>query len=183
MANNILVVEDDFDTLHPLAELLQLKGYSVRTASDAELGLAEARANRPDLIITDIVLPGKSGLHFISSVRKEEALKTTPIIVISGCGPMILVEAESAGADCCLEKPINIELFWEAIQHFFRNAESPAPIAEMEARQAPAVTQAVEIDHLVEQLRHCSSRHEKEEVLRQLKEQILRLHAKNRSCA
>ena len=55
----VLVVEDDFDTLHPLAELLRLKGYTVSTATEAEQGLAVARQQRPNLIITDIALPGK----------------------------------------------------------------------------------------------------------------------------
>ncbi|HWP43272.1 MAG TPA: response regulator, partial [Blastocatellia bacterium] len=112
MPKTVLVVEDDFDTQHPMAELLRLKGYSVLTASDAERALELAREWRPDLIITDIVLPGKSGLHFISVVRNDSLIKSTPILVISGCGPMILVEAESAGADYCLEKPINIDQFW-----------------------------------------------------------------------
>src|SRR6185369_14086898 len=127
----VLVVEDDFDTLHPLAELLRLKGYSVSTATEAELGLAVARKQRPNLIITDIALPGKSGLHFIGSVRKDEQIGSTPIIVISGCGPMIMVEAEAAGADCCLEKPISIDLFWAAIDQVFGAAsetESQAPL-------------------------------------------------------
>src|SRR5215210_1291952 len=115
----VLVVEDDFDTLYPLAELLRLKGYIVTTASDAEKALAVARSRQPDLIITDIVLPGKSGLHFIMNVRNDQIIQSTPIIVISGCGPMILVEAEGAGADCCLEKPISIDLFWAAIEQVF----------------------------------------------------------------
>ena len=112
----ILVVEDDFDTLYPLAEMLRLKGHTAITASNAEQALRAARETKPDLIITDIVLPGKSGLQFIVSVRDDPALKSIPIMVISGCGPMILVEAETIGADMCLEKPINIELFWNALQ-------------------------------------------------------------------
>lgn len=185
MTKTVLVVEDDFDTLHPLAELLRLKGYSVTTASDAELALAAARASRPDLIITDIVLPGKSGLHFILNIRNDEVLKSTPIIVISGCGPMILVEAESAGANCCLEKPLNINLFWDAVRHFFQiTEEDPEPVGTGEvAQEIPAAPPATEIDLLVEELRHCSSRNEKEDVLRRLKQQILQLHASNRNCA
>src|ERR1044071_9763131 len=72
MKKTVQVVEDDFDTLHPLAELLRLKGYTVITASDAEQALQIARKQKPDLIITDIVLPGKSGLHFITAVRSDE---------------------------------------------------------------------------------------------------------------
>src|SRR5215471_4240568 len=110
----VLVVEDDFDTLHPLAELLGLKGHSVLTAADADQGLLLASQQRPDVIITDIALPGKSGLHFINRVRRDPRLMRLPIIVISGCGAAVMVEAEAAGADFCIEKPISLDLFWQA---------------------------------------------------------------------
>jgi DNA-binding response OmpR family regulator len=179
----VLVVEDDFDTLHPLAELLRLKGYTVSTATEAEQGLAVARQQRPDLIITDIALPGKSGLHFIGAVRKDEQIKSTPIVVISGCGPMILVEAEAAGANCCLEKPISIDLFWAAIDELFGTApeeESPRPT---HLGEDPGRALAGEIDGLVDTLRHCTTKTEREEVLKRLKERILKLQARNANCA
>jgi two-component system, cell cycle response regulator DivK len=179
----VLVVEDDFDTLHPLAELLRLKGYSVSTATEAELGLSVARKQRPNLIITDIALPGKSGLHFIGAVRKDPQIGSTPIIVISGCGPMIMVEAEAAGADCCLQKPISIELFWAAIDQVFGvTSESPTPLP-MDWRDDPARAIAGEIDGLVETLRHCTTKDEREDVLKRLKERILKLQARNANCA
>jgi two-component system cell cycle response regulator DivK len=179
----VLVVEDDFDTLHPLAELLRLKGYDVSTATEAEQGLAVARKYHPDLIITDIALPGKSGLHFIGAVRRNEALQSTPIIVISGCGPMILVEAEAAGANCCLEKPISIELFWSAIDQVFGGGAQREPPEPTDWRKEPHPALAGEIDGLVETLRTCSTRDEREEVLARLKERILKLQARNTTCA
>ena len=179
----VLVVEDDFDTLHPLAELLRLKGYTVRTATEAEQGLAVARQQRPDLIITDIALPGKSGLHFIGAVRQDPQIKATPIIVISGCGPMILVEAEAAGADCCLEKPISIDLFWAAIDEVFGNAPEEESLTPTDLGEDPGRALAGEIDRLVETLRHCKTKSEREDVLKRLKERILKLQARNVSCA
>ncbi len=178
MSKKVLVVEDDFDTLHPLAELLRLKGFDVVTASEAEVGLTLARSQKPDLIITDIVLPGKSGLHFISTIRNDPQVSATPIVVISGCGPMIMVEAESAGADCCLDKPINIDLFWDALNQVL--GTSKEAVSEKQVKATPArPTLASEIDSLVEELRHCSSRDEKEEVLKRLKEHVLELQARN----
>ncbi len=179
----VLVVEDDFDTLHPLAELLRLKGYTVSTATEAERGLAVARETRPDLIITDIALPGRSGLHFIGAVRKDEQIKSTPIVVISGCGPMIMVEAEAAGANYCLDKPISIELFWAAIDQVFgasSERDGPKPV---EWREDPGRILAGEIDGLVETLRNCTNRNEREDVLRRLKERILKLQTRNANCA
>jgi DNA-binding response OmpR family regulator len=182
MAKTILVIEDDFDTLHPLAELLRLKGFYVITASDAERALEIAKGRRPDLIITDIVLPGKSGLHFISSVRKDSLIREVPIIVISGCGPMILIEAEAAGANFCLEKPINIDRFWSTIDEAFSINIQQADIIPSENRDEPSVM-ANEIDKLVEKLRDCASSGEKEGVLKELKERILEQQAKGRRSA
>jgi DNA-binding response OmpR family regulator len=179
----VLVVEDDFDTLHPLAELLRLKGYTVSTATEAEQGLAVARQLRPDLIITDIALPGKSGLHFIGAVRQDLQINATPIIVISGCGPMILVEAEAAGADCCLEKPISIDLFWTAIDEVFGSAPEEESLRPTDFGEDPGRALAGEIDGLVETLRHCTTKTEREEVLKRLKERILKLQARNTNCA
>lgn len=178
----VLVVEDDFDTLHPLAELLRLKGYTVSTATEAEQGLAVARQQQPDLIITDIALPGKSGLHFIGAVRKDGQIRSTPIIVISGCGPMIMVEAEAAGANCCLEKPISIDRFWAAIDQVFVASETESPMP-LDWREDPGRALAGEIDGLVETLRNCTTKNEKEEVLKHLKERILKLQARNANCA
>ena len=179
----VLVVEDDFDTLHPLAELLRLRGYTVSTATEAERGLIVARQLRPDLIITDIALPGKSGLHFIGAVRRDEQIKSTPIIVISGCGPMILVEAEAAGANFCLEKPISIDLFWAAIDQVFGTAPEIELLRPVDWREDPSRALAGEIDRLVETLRHCTTKDEREEVLKRLKERILKLQARNTNCA
>ena len=182
MKKTVQVVEDDFDTLYPLAELLRIKGYTVITASDAEQALQIARQQKPDLIITDIVLPGKSGLHFITAVRSDERIKSTPIIVISGCGPMILVEAEGIGADFCLEKPINIEVFWAAIDQVFGvTRESDAP--KVAGTTDDGRTLANEIDKLVEKLRDCNTKGEREDVLKRLKERILEIQARNKSCA
>jgi DNA-binding response OmpR family regulator len=183
MKKTILLVEDDFDTLHPLAELLRIKGYSVVTASEAEKALILARDMRPELIITDIVLPGKSGLHFISNIRGDKTVQATPIIVISGCGPMILVEAESAGANYCLEKPLQIERFWATLDQIFAEAADANREEVADARDDSGRRLATEIDHLVEELRQSSNKDEKEDVLKRLKAHILELQAKKTNCA
>ena len=177
MRKTVLVVEDDYDTQRPMAELLQLKGYNAITASDAERALVMARERRPDLIITDIVLPGKSGLHFISTVRSEEEIKSTPILVISGCGAMVLVEAEAAGADWCMEKPIHIENFLSAIEHVLGNARLEEESGYVESGDDTAQRIAREIDDLVEELRHTCSKDQKNDLLKRLKERIRKLQS------
>jgi DNA-binding response OmpR family regulator len=173
MKKTVLVVEDDFDTQHPLAEILQLKGYSVATASDAERAFSAARAKRPDLIITDLMLPGKSGLDLIVRVRRDPAINSIPIVVLSGCAPHMLHDAQRAGADYCLEKPIHFERFWETLERLIGEQRESARM-EMGARAGdPDGGIATQIDDLVEQLRHSPTEQERENILRLLKQHIL----------
>jgi DNA-binding response OmpR family regulator len=173
MTRTVLVVEDDFDTQHPLAEILRLKGYAVVTASDSERGFATALVKRPDLIITDLLLPGKSGLHLIMNVRKDDSLKRIPIMVISGCLPPMLDEAKRLGADCCLQKPISFEWFWETLEHLLGRQRDSEP-QEFKGYPGDAGrVVATRIDDLVEQLRKCSTEEAREDLLKLLKQQIL----------
>ena len=172
MSKTILIVEDDFDTLHPLSELLRLRGYKVVTAADADAALRLACENKPALILTDIALPGASGLSLISNVRRNDDIGATPIIAISGCGPVILLEAEAAGADLCISKPINIENFWAAVESMSGERAASPPIATADERPEPS--RAYEIDRLVDELRTASSRDLRDDVLRRLKLRILR---------
>jgi len=178
MAKKILVVEDDFDTLYPLAELLRLKGYEVETSSNAEQGLQVAGQQRPDLIITDIVMPGKSGLHLIQQVRGDESISGTPIVVITGCGPAILVEAESAGADCCIEKPIEVDPLFAVVERLIEAAATCGEGEDEEVSKEPHGKAADDLDRIVEQLRHATSSEEKEILLKQIKESVFELHRK-----
>ncbi len=169
MERTILVVEDDFDTRYPLAELLAIRGYRVITASDAESALQSARSARPDLILTDIVLPGRSGLHFIRKVRADEAIHATPIIVISGCDQTTRDRAQSAGADCFLEKPIQLEKLWDEFARLFKERT----VARVRYKETGFDHRAAEIERLLEEYRRCSSQVEREALLVRLKEKLL----------
>src|ERR1044071_4540071 len=150
MKKTVLVVEDDFDTQHPLAEILQLKGYSVVTASDVERAFSAARAKRPDLIITDLMLPGKSGLDLILRVRRDPAIKAIPILVLSGCAPHMLHDAQRAGADYCLEKPIHFERFWETLERLIGEQRAGVRMEPDVVLGEPEGGVAGQIDFLVE---------------------------------
>jgi DNA-binding response OmpR family regulator len=153
------------------------------SASEAAPALELAKRRQPDLIITDIALPGPSGLQLIVSVRKDDALKKTPIIVISGCNPTVLVEAARAGADCCLEKPINVDSLWAAIGGALVDQREAPNDSTAETRDEPDRAVAIEIDRLVESLRGSSSRDERDLYLKRLKERILQLQSRKGSNA
>lgn len=87
MAKKILIIDDDPEILVYLKELFQDNGYDTVTAPNGVEGLEKALAERPDLITLDMDMPEKGGTLFYAGLRKEEGVRETPVIVVSGVGP------------------------------------------------------------------------------------------------
>jgi twitching motility two-component system response regulator PilH len=80
----ILVIDDSATIVALLRRMLRQNGYDTREAGDAEHGLASALADPPDLIFLDIVLPGMNGFAALRALRRDDATRHIPIIMISG---------------------------------------------------------------------------------------------------
>jgi chemotaxis protein histidine kinase CheA len=83
MRKSILVVDDSRPTRDIERDILQAEGYKVDTAADGSEALAAAKNTRYDLICTDLVMPNMDGFMLTENIRKNDALKDIPIIVIS----------------------------------------------------------------------------------------------------
>lgn len=106
MPVKILIVEDDSDCRDVLSLHLQLAGYEVTGASDAEAGFEKALAEGPDLIIMDLALPGVNGIEATRRLKQDP--KTAPIPVIAYTvwdEKPLREEAERAGVAVFLTKP------------------------------------------------------------------------------
>jgi len=82
----ILMVDDDRDLVTTLRMVLEQAGYRVVSAPDAELGMARAEAERPDLILLDIMMPNATeGFHFVWKLRRraEAYFQKVPVVVLS----------------------------------------------------------------------------------------------------
>lgn len=82
----ILIVDDDPDMVESMRLILESRGYETSSASSAEEGLTSARAQRPDLVLLDVMMPdGIEGFHFVWNLRQDPdpALSGTPIIVVT----------------------------------------------------------------------------------------------------
>jgi CheY-like chemotaxis protein len=82
----VLVVDDDPDVVEATRLILERNGYHVVTAEDGGKGLAQVRAERPDVIVLDVMMPeGTEGFHFVWALRRDadERIKGIPIIIIS----------------------------------------------------------------------------------------------------
>lgn len=105
--NKILVIEDDILMVKILEFVLKKEGYEIIIAKDGIEGLEKIKTLNPDMIITDIILPFKSGLEIISYTKENQ--KHIPVIVVSSMGEEegTVMEAFNLGADDFVPKPFN----------------------------------------------------------------------------
>ncbi|WP_268845996.1 response regulator transcription factor [Flavobacterium aestivum] len=103
----ILIVEDDVLMIKILEFILKKEGYQVTTCKDGLIAIEKIPVLIPDLIITDIMLPFRSGLEIIGYTK--ENYETIPVIVVSSLGEEegTVVEAFNLGADDFVSKPFN----------------------------------------------------------------------------
>jgi DNA-binding response OmpR family regulator len=83
-AGNVLIVDDERDTLESFAQLLRVEGHTVFTADNAEDGLREAESHPPDAVILDLRMPFMDGLAFLRRLRAREARRETPVVIVTG---------------------------------------------------------------------------------------------------
>ena len=101
-----LIIDDSATVVATLGKMLRQARYETAGAGDAETGIAFAREERPDLIFLDIVLPGMSGFDALRTLRKDEATRTIPIIMISGNAQATeQFYVRRIGADDFMKKP------------------------------------------------------------------------------
>jgi CheY-like chemotaxis protein len=105
----ILVVDDNIDTRELTHLHLTTEGFTVIIAADAREGLYMADVERPDLIITDISMPGFTGIDMIKEVRRQPDLENIPIIVLTAFGREEMDEAIRTGANRAIRKPIRLD--------------------------------------------------------------------------
>jgi CheY-like chemotaxis protein len=124
MDQHILVAEDHprFRTL--LGQCLQDAGYRVLLAADGEEAIRQVSAARPDLVLTDVEMPRRSGLEVLGHVKA--ATPTTPVLLLTGClTAEIAAAAQALGAQAVLEKPCDLEALLGCITRALRPAGAP----------------------------------------------------------
>ncbi|BBP71185.1 hypothetical protein PHLH6_31890 [Pseudomonas sp. Seg1] len=104
----ILVVDDEYLIADILGFALEDDGFMVVKASNGKKGLEVLERERPDLIITDFMMPVMDGLEFAKAVRALPSANLLPIILISGAQAHLGMERSDL-FDAVLEKPFNID--------------------------------------------------------------------------
>jgi len=166
--SRILVVDDETQISRVLKTTLNSQGYEVKTASNGEAGFDAISDWLPDLLITDLSMPGMSGIELCRAVRERSSI---PIIVLSVRGEeKTKIEALDAGADDYVTKPFSVNELLARVRANLRRVvandeEVSAPIEEgvfyisAEARQVKVSGKEVhltpkEFDLLVFMARH-----------------------------
>lgn len=102
----ILVADDDPEILALVARLLTKRGYQVLEAADGTQALEIARRELPDLVVLDVMMPGKSGWEVAKALRHDDATRDIGILVLTAIGETVNeMTSPLYGADDFLDKP------------------------------------------------------------------------------
>ncbi|MBI5671188.1 MAG: response regulator transcription factor [Chloroflexi bacterium] len=129
----VLIIEDEVTLANNLADKLRGEGFTVVTSADGEDGLEKVRAEHPDLIVLDIMLPGLDGLSLCRIVRRDPVTSHIPIIMLTARGTEVdkIVGLES-GADDYVVKPFALGEFLARVRAVMRRAPGrPVPQDEL----------------------------------------------------
>jgi CheY-like chemotaxis protein len=109
----ILVVDDEFDILTTWRLVLEMEGYEVSTATNGKTALDAARSNKPDLVITDWMMPHMNGVALIAALAASETLGAVPVILMSAAANAPKLEHANARFH---RKPFSIDDLLASVQ-------------------------------------------------------------------
>jgi DNA-binding response OmpR family regulator len=124
----ILVVEDEALILAMLTGILEAAGFEVLSARDGAAGLARARAEQPDLIILDVMMPKLDGFKVARFLKSDRNYSHIPIIILTAkAGASDAELARQAGADCYLVKPVDADVLIGQVRRLLEGNPEAAP--------------------------------------------------------
>ncbi|MFN2613940.1 MAG: response regulator [Actinomycetota bacterium] len=121
----VLVVDDD-PSLRALYKQVLSGTYQVEIAEDGYRAEALLEQTRPDVVVLDMAMPGKSGLAVLKDLREDRRTKNTPVVVVSAVDPENeLWAGQDWGWDRYLQKPLSMEDLMSSLEDVLRRRKSP----------------------------------------------------------
>ncbi|WP_299410075.1 response regulator [Acaryochloris sp. IP29b_bin.148] len=113
----VLVVDDGPAELELICRYLRDGGYTVISTTDAKDALAKAESQQPDIVVTDVVMPGMSGFELCRSLKKNEATQQLPVVICTSKNQDLdKLWGKKQGADAYVTKPFTREDLLQAVQ-------------------------------------------------------------------
>ena len=120
----ILIAEDSRTQAEQLAFLLEQNGFRVNTAADGKQALQAAQAQKPALVISDIVMPEMDGYELCGAIKSDEKLKDVPVILVTTLSdPQDVIKGLECGADNFIRKPYDERYLLSRIKYLLMNLE------------------------------------------------------------
>lgn len=108
MCKTVLLIEDEQNIIEAVSFILSRDGWQVKIHANGHDAMDAVRARRPDVVILDVMLPGKSGFDILSEIRADGAFRDLPVLMLSARGQARDVElARRAGANRYMTKPFS----------------------------------------------------------------------------
>ena len=118
---SILVAEDNADILDSLRRLLEMEGFNVLAAENGLVALEQLSRFKPNIVLTDLGMPGMNGLELIHTLRRDSDFDAIPIIAITAYSKKYLSTALDAGADAVLHKMEGFDSIIDSINEALAN--------------------------------------------------------------
>ncbi|MCZ4352980.1 response regulator [Roseovarius aestuarii] len=108
MNRQVLLIEDEPNIIEAISFILSRDGWQVKTHSNGRDAVDVVRARRPDLVILDVMLPGRSGFDILTDIRNSDDLAATPVLMLTARGQRKDRElAEQGGVNRYMTKPFS----------------------------------------------------------------------------
>ena len=108
MTRKVLIADDEPNIVVSLEFLMKREGHQVVVARDGDEALAAIRRERPDLVLLDVMMPGKTGFDVCAAVRADESLAATKIVLLTAKGrDTDVAKGTALGADAYITKPFS----------------------------------------------------------------------------
>jgi len=114
---SVLIIEDEEDAAELFAEMMRVSGFRVSTTSKSEPAISMMIADKPDIVLLDIMMPEISGLDILRQMRRDPNLANIPVIVVTAKSmPADIKNGMEAGASTYLTKPVGFQELKDAVE-------------------------------------------------------------------
>lgn len=121
-SKSVLIIEDEEDAAELFAEMMRVSGFRVLKTTNSAPAIDMMTAERPDVVILDIMMPDTSGLDILRQMRRNPELAGVPVVVVSAKSmPADIKNGMEAGASTYLTKPVGFLDLKEAVERALKH--------------------------------------------------------------